>query len=181
MPPLGNLLLLGHVCLACVSTVCIKTSEDNQLHEEAHTRHRPFQEMSRARGEGRVGLRSPNNQRSSGRTSSSSPSSRRGDSFLPGQGVASSAGSGDRSSRRACYLGNFIARLRNLSLKVLVMMTQKTRETKSKLQLTDQKQKRVWRVQGKGVINQVFSNHNSALSSININAPRCGWCIIVDG
>ena len=62
LAPLGNLLLLGHVCLACVSTVWIKTSEDSQLHEEAHTRHRPFQEMSRARGEGRVGLRSPNNQ-----------------------------------------------------------------------------------------------------------------------
>ena len=182
MPPSGNLLLLGHVCLACVSIVSIKSSEDKQRHRDAHTQHRPLQEMLNAmEREEASSLRSPNNQRSSGRTSSSSPSSRRGDSFLPGQGVASSAGSGDRSSRRACYLGNFIARLRNLSLKVLVMMTQKTRETKSKLQLTDQKQKRVWRVQGKGVINQVFSNHNSALSSININAPRCGWCIIVDG
>ena len=28
VPPLSNLLLLGHVCLACVSTVSIKTSED---------------------------------------------------------------------------------------------------------------------------------------------------------
>jgi hypothetical protein len=60
--------------------------------------------------------------------------------FYPAR--ASSAGSGDRAQGRACYLGNFIARLRNLSLKILVMMTQKTRETKNKLQLTDQQQKR---------------------------------------
>jgi hypothetical protein len=32
--------------------------------------------------------------------------------------------------------------LRNLSLEILVMMTQKTRETTNKLQLTDQQQKR---------------------------------------
>ena len=57
----------------------------------------------------------------------------------------------------------------------------KNERDKYRLRLTDQKQKRVWRVQGKGVINQVFSNHNSALSSININAPRCSWCINVDG
>ena len=77
VPPLGNLLLLGHICLACVSTVGITITEDHQLDAQAHTQHRPFQEMLKARGEGGVSLRSPNNQRSSGRTSSSSPRPRR--------------------------------------------------------------------------------------------------------
>ena len=89
VPPLGNLLLLGHGCLACMSTVSIKTSEDNQLHEEAHARHRPFQEMFKAEEEGGGSLLSPSNQQSSRRTSSSSLSLRCGDSFLPGQGIIS--------------------------------------------------------------------------------------------
>ena len=126
--------------------------------------------MLKAKEKGRVGLRSPNNQTEHKENEQNefklalTPLRL----FLPGQGVIS--GLGDRGSRRACHLGSFRDRLKNLSLKILVMMTQKTRETKNRLRLTDQKQKRVWRVQGKGVMNQVFSNHNSALSSININA-----------
>ena len=53
VPPLGNLLLLGHVCLACVSTVSIKSTGDQQLHEEAQAQHRPAhgrQEMLKAGG-----------------------------------------------------------------------------------------------------------------------------------
>ena len=95
VPPLGNLLLLGHVRLACVSIVCIKSTGDQQLHEEAQAQHRPAhgrQEMLKAEEEGGGSLRSPNNQRSSGemsRTNSSSTPPRRGDTFLPGQGVIS--------------------------------------------------------------------------------------------
>ena len=94
---------------------------------------------------------------------------------------ASSAGSGDRSSQRACYLANFIARFgRSESQDFCVIMT-KNRD-KNRLQLTGQKQKREsGEFKGKGVTNQVFSNHISALNSININVLRCSWCIIVDG
>jgi hypothetical protein len=52
------------------------------------------------------------------------------------------------------------------------MMTQKTRETKNRLQLTDQQQKREsGEFRDKGETIQAFSSHNSALSSINIGAP----------
>ena len=54
VPPLGNLLLLGHVCLACVSTVCIKSTGDQQLHEEAQAQHRPAQAQEMLKAGGRV-------------------------------------------------------------------------------------------------------------------------------
>ena len=129
VPPLGNLLLLGHVCLACVSTVSITTSKDNQLHEEAHAQHRPFQEMFKAmeREEAVCEARTTNKAR--GERVQARSHSAAATHFYPAR--ASSAGSGDRAQGRACYLGNFIARLRNPSLKILVMMTQKTRETKT--------------------------------------------------
>ena len=79
--------------------------------------------MLTARGKGRLRLRCPNNQRSSGETSGTNSSSsppRRGDSFLPGQGFIS--GLGDMSSRRACYLGNFDRSTQNLESQISFVM-----------------------------------------------------------
>jgi hypothetical protein len=85
----------GRLILSFQALSVIKSTGDQQLHEEAQAQHRPAhgrQEMLKAEEEGGGSLRSPNNQRSSGetsRTNSSSSPPRRGDTFLPGQGVIS--------------------------------------------------------------------------------------------
>ena len=62
--------IFGSHALSSVSS-CNKDRKD-QLHNEAHTQHRPFQEMLKASGEGGRSERSPNNQLSSRRTSTRS-------------------------------------------------------------------------------------------------------------
>ena len=135
--------------------------------------------MLKAEEEGGGSLRSPNNQRSSGetsRTNSGSSPPRRGDTFLPGQGVIS--GLRWQELSRACYLGNYDRSTENLSLKILVMMTQKTRETKINCNwlqdwfTTKKNQESTSSSGAKGRQLQAFSSHNSALNSINIGASR---------
>ena len=61
--------------------------------------------------------------------------------FCPAR--ASSAGSGDRSSRRACYLGNFIARLKILRVRLIfvVMMSIKRQQILQLTGMTSKKQR----------------------------------------
>ena len=95
--------------------------------------------------------------------------------FYPAR--ASSAGSGDRSSHEHVTFGNFAIDWNNLSLKILVMRLKNKRD-KKQTAIDWSTTKRVRRVQGQGGdIFRLFSNHNSALNSINIGAPRHSWCI----
>ena len=72
MPPLGNLLLSGHVCLACVVKLGLEIIENNVSFTEKRTlntvqgTNTVRQKMLKAKGEGGVSLRSPNNRQSSG-------------------------------------------------------------------------------------------------------------------
>jgi hypothetical protein len=118
-----------------VSTVGIKTSKDNQLHEELHAQHRPFQEVFKAI------------EREEAVCEAEQPAEFRENEFKlvltsPRRLVSTRPGRHQRAQvtelREEHVTLAIMARLRNLSLKILVMMTQKTRETQNKLQLTDQ-------------------------------------------
>ena len=152
---------MGHVYLACVSTVSIKTSKDNQLHEEAHAQHRPFQEAFKAIKREEAVCEARTTSGAQGERVQARPHLAEATRFYPAR--ASSAGSGDRSSESACYLGNYDRSTEKSESQDFGHDDTKNKRDKRKLQLTDQKQKRVWRVQGKGVMNQMCSNHNSAL------------------
>ena len=90
-----------------------KTSKDNQLHEEAHAQHRPFQEMFKAmeREEAVCEARTTSGaqERQAERIQAHlflAEATR----FYPAR--ASSAGSGDRSSHEHVTLAIMIARLK---------------------------------------------------------------------
>ena len=111
------------------STVSIKSTEDKLLHQEAHTQHRPLQEMLKAMEREETVCEARTTSGVHGERVQARPRLAEATRFYPAR--APSAGSGDRSSETACYLGEFVARLRNMSLKVWVMRLKNKREKKA--------------------------------------------------
>ena len=147
MPPLDNLLLLRHVCLACVSTVGMKRDPRTS----SLTNKRAFNTvlfrkcLEREEREGSV-CEARTTSGAQVRRVQARPNLAEATHFYPAR--ASLASSGDKSSQRSCYLGNFIARLSNLSHSqdLCVTMTRKRDKEQTAIDRSETK-KSDWRFQ----------------------------------